>query len=238
MRIAMWSGPRNLSTAMMYAFGNRADFSVVDEPFYAAYLALTGLDHPMREQILNAQSTDPKFVENALLGPIPEGREHFYQKHMTQHMVPGIPREWMAEVSHVFLLRHPARVVASFAAKYDAVTFEDIGFEQQVELYDHVCGLGHKPLVVDSFDIRQNPENILHQLCEGLGLPWDPNMLHWPVGGHRADGVWAAHWYGSVHRSMGFAGPEGGLPALDPNGQALVEAAMPFYERLRVEKIY
>ncbi len=238
MRIAMWSGPRNLSTAMMYAFGNRADFSVIDEPFYAAYLALTDLDHPMRDQILSSQPTDPKLVETGLSGPVPEGRDHYYQKHMTQHMVPGIPRGWMADVAHVFLLRHPARVVASFAAKYEAITFEDIGFEQQVELYDQVCELGQKPLVVDSFDIRQNPENILQTLCENLGLMWDPNMLNWPSGGHQSDGVWAAHWYESVHRSTGFAGPEGALPALDPSGQALVEAAMPFYERLRGERIY
>ena len=126
MRIAMWSGPRNLSTAMMYAFGARDDCAVVDEPFYAAYLARTGLDHPMRDEILATQPQDPARVVDALIGSIPAGRPHFYQKHMTQHMIPGIPRDWMARVTNVFLIRHPARVVASFGAKYDNPTLADI----------------------------------------------------------------------------------------------------------------
>ncbi len=193
MRIAMWSGPRNLSTAMMYAFGNRADFSVIAGPFYAAYLALTDLDHPMREQILNSQPTDPKLVETGLSGPVPEGRDHYYQKHMTQHMVPGIPRGWMADVAHVFLLRHPARVVASFAAKYEAITFEDIGFEQQVKLYDQVCELGQKPLVVDSFDIRQNPER------------YPANALRKPRADVGSEHVELAVWRASIGWRLGGA---------------------------------
>lgn len=237
MRIAMWSGPRNLSTAMMYAFGNRADFAAVDEPFYAAYLARTGLPHPMRDEVLASQPQDAREVEKTLLGPVPGGRAHFYQKHMTQHMVAGMPRDWMAEVRHVFLLRHPARVVASFAAKYDGVTLDDIGFSQQAELFDHVTERGLDPLVIDSHDIRRDPPRMLRRLCEALGLAWDPAMLSWPVGGHPADGVWAAHWYGAVHRSTGFAGPEGPLPDLDAAGASLVEAAMPYYERLGAKKI-
>lgn len=237
MRIAMWSGPRNLSTAMMYAFGNRADFAVVDEPFYAAYLARTGLDHPMRAEILAAQPQDPEQVEKALLGPISGGRAHFYQKHMTQHMVPGMPRGWMADVRHVFLLRHPARVVASFAAKYESPRLEDIGFVQQAELFDYARALGRAPLVIDSFDIRRDPETMLGKLCDALGIDRDPAMLSWPAGGHRSDGIWAAHWYGAVHRSTGFAGPEGDLPALDAKGARLADAAMPFYDHLRGQRI-
>ena len=237
MRIAMWSGPRNLSTAMMYAFGNRADFAVVDEPFYAAYLSQTGLQHPMRDAILAAQLKDGLEVEKALLGPVPEGKQHFYQKHMTQHMLPDVQRDWMRDVRHVFLLRHPARVVASFSAKYEGVTLDDIGFVQQAELFDHVTALGLSPLVIDSHDIRQDPEAMLRRLCDALELSWDPDMLRWPSGGHRSDGVWAAHWYGSVHRSTGFAGPEGPLPTLDAAGSALAAAAMPYYERLAAEKI-
>lgn len=237
MRIAMWSGPRNLSTAMMYAFGNRADFAVVDEPFYAAYLSQTGLQHPMRDAILATQPKDALEVEKALLGPVPKGKQHFYQKHMTQHMLPDVPRDWMCDVRHVFLLRHPARVVASFSAKYEGVTLDDIGFAQQAELFDHVTALGLSPLVIDSHDIRQDPEAMLRRLCDALELAWDPDMLRWPSGGHRSDGVWAAHWYGSVHRSTGFAGPEGPLPTLDAAGTALAAAAMPYYERLAAEKI-
>ncbi len=237
MRIAMWSGPRNLSTAMMYAFGARPDCAVVDEPFYAAYLARTGLDHPMRDDILRAQPVDPKQVETALLGPVPGGKSHFYQKHMTQHMIDGMPRDWMADVVNVFLIRHPARVVASFNAKYDNPTLADIGFTQQAELYDHARALGGDPVVIDSSDIRRNPATMLQRLCQAIGLDWTPAMLSWPIGGHPDDGVWAAHWYGSVHGSTGFAPAEGPLPELTPDQAALARLAMPAYERLSAVKL-
>jgi len=237
MRIAMWSGPRNLSTAMMYSFGSRSDFAVVDEPFYAAYLAQTGLDHPMREAILASQSTDPAQVVDQLLGPIPGGQQHFYQKHMSQHMIPVMPRDWVTHLTHVFLIRHPARVAASFSAKYDNPTLADIGFVQQVELYDQLNAAGANPVVIDSFDIRKDPETMLRRLCDAIGLDWDPAMLSWAAGGHPSDGVWAAHWYGSVHGSTGFAGPEGDLPNLDGARAALAEAAMPAYEHLRAAAI-
>jgi len=237
MRIAMWSGPRNLSTAMMYAFGARVDFAVIDEPFYASYLAQTGLNHPMRAEILASQPADPEAVIAGLLGPVPEGRAHFYQKHMTQHMVPGIPRDWMGEVVNVFLIRHPARVAASFSAKYDNPTRDDLGFARQRELYEGLYAAGQAPVVIDSADIRADPEGMLKRLCSALTLPWDPAMLRWPRGGHPADGVWAAHWYGAVHASTGFAAPEGALPALTPAQAALAEGAMPAYKRLRQEKL-
>ena len=237
MRIAMWSGPRNLSTAMMYAFGARPDFAVVDEPFYAAYLAATGLDHPMRDEILASQPQDPKEVESALLGSVPGGRPHFYQKHMTQHMIPSMPRGWMEDVRHVFLIRHPARVVASFAAKYERPTLTDIGFLQQEELYDRVNASGGTPVVIDSSDIRRAPEVMLKRLCDAIGLAWDPAMLCWPSGGHPQDGVWAAHWYGSVHASTGFAPAEGPLPDLPPEVAGLAARALPSYEKLAAVKL-
>ncbi len=237
MRIAMWSGPRNLSTAMMYSFGNREDFAVVDEPFYAAYLAATGLDHPMRDQILASQSQDAAAVAEALTGSIPGEKSHFYQKHMTQHMIPEVPRDWMGEVTNVFLLRHPARVVASFSAKYDAPTLSDIGFSQQTELYEQIVASGDVPVIIDSADIRRNPEDMLRKLCDRLGLAWDPAMLSWKKGGHPDDGVWAAHWYGAVHDSTGFAGPDGALPELDGALARLTEEAMPHYEKLYVHRL-
>lgn len=233
MRIAMWSGPRNLSTAMMYSFGARPDFAVVDEPFYAAYLAQTGLDHPMGDAIIASQPTDPAQVVDQLLGPIPDGKPHFYQKHMSQHMIPGIPRDWITDVVNVFLIRHPARVAASFSAKYENPTLPEIGFTQQVDLYDQLNAAGARPVVIDSHDIREDPETMLRRLCDVIGLEWDPAMLSWPAGGHKSDGVWAAHWYGSVHASTGFAGPEGPLPDLDGARADLARAAMPSYEVLR-----
>jgi len=229
----MWSGPRNLSTAMMYSFGARADCAVVDEPFYASYLAQTGLDHPMRDEIIASQPTDPAKVIETLLGPISGGKAHFYQKHMSQHMIEGVPRDWVHRVANVFLIRHPARVAASFSTKYDNPTLADIGFVQQAELYDQLVAAGARPVVIESADIRRDPEVMLKRLCAAIGLGWDPAMLSWPSGGHPDDGVWAAHWYGAVHQSTGFAPAEGAMPDLDGPRAALAEAAMPAYEHLR-----
>ncbi|MEO1138781.1 MAG: HAD family hydrolase [Pseudomonadota bacterium] len=233
MRIAMWSGPRNLSTAMMYAFGARSDCAVIDEPFYAAYLSKTGLRHPMRDEILAAQPVCPKDVVHNLLGPVPRKKAHFYQKHMAQHMIDGIPRNWISELTNVFLIRHPVRVAASFSSKFDRPTLADIGFEQQVELFDLVKSFEGNPVVIDSADIRRAPETMLRQLCTAVGLSWDPAMLSWPKGGHPDDGVWAQHWYASVHASTGFSQPETELPKLAPDQQVLADAAMPFYEILK-----
>ncbi|MCA0846315.1 sulfotransferase [Salipiger thiooxidans] len=233
MRIAMWSGPRNLSTAMMYSFGNRADVHVVDEPFYGPYLRLTGLAHPMAEEIMASRPESAEEVEQSLIGPIPDGRPHAYHKHMCQHMIPGVPRDFMAECVNVFLLRHPARVVASFSKGYENPTAADIGFAAQSDLYDHVVSLGLTPYVIDSADIRTDPEGKLRALCDAIGLPFDPAMLAWPAGGHARDGVWAPHWYASVHRSTGFAGPEGPLPDLDGAAADLAREAMPHYEKMR-----
>lgn len=212
MRIAMWSGPRNLSTAMMYSFGARGDCAVVDEPFYAAYLDQTGLDHPMRDEILNAQSKDPREVIANLSGPVPGGKEHFYHKHMTHHMLSGVPRAWMREMVNVFLIRHPARVIASYVVKREDPTIDDIGFVQQSELFDEISGWQGSPVVIDSTNIRKDPEKMLKRLCGAIGLPFTEKMLSWPAGGHPEDGAWASHWYGSVWKSTGFASAEGPLP--------------------------
>lgn len=237
MRLAVWSGPRNLSTAMMYAFAQRHDFAVVDEPFYGPYLHLTGLDHPMRSEILASRPEDAFAVEQRLIGPIPDRKPHVYHKHMCQHMIDGIPRGFMAECTHVFLLRHPARVVASFVKGYAEATADDIGFEKQAELFDHVLSLGLRPVVVDSADIRDNPDRMLRKLCAAIGLTFSEDMLRWPAGPRPYDGVWAPHWYASVHASTGFAGPEGPLPTLTGSAARLARDAMPFYEKLSAQKI-
>ncbi|MBI1217044.1 MAG: HAD family hydrolase [Rhodobacteraceae bacterium] len=238
MRIAMWSGPRNLSTAMMYAFAQRADCAVWDEPFYAAYLTATGIDHPMREAIIAAHEADPTRVAAACAGPIPQGKSLFYQKHMTLHMIPGVDRSFMRACANVFLIRHPARVVASYAKKREAPTLADIGFVQQAELFDEVAGWsGHAPLVIDSADIRANPGAALGKLCAALGLAFDPAMLNWSAGPKPYDGVWAPHWYGAAHGSTGFEAAEGPLPDLSPDYATLAARALPYYEALRAHAL-
>lgn len=235
LKIACWSGPRNLSTAMMYSFGARRDCRVVDEPFYAAYLQATGLDHPMGDDIIAAGETNADVVAHQCATDT--DTPVFYQKHMTHHMIDGFDRDWFKAVKHVFLIRHPARVLASYAVKRDQPELGDIGFQQQAEIYDAVLAAGHDPVVIDSYDIRQNPEWFLTALCEKLGLAFDPAMLSWPKGGHPQDGVWAAHWYDAVHNSTGFAGPEGDLPAIDGPLSDVLEAAMPYYTRLQAQAL-
>jgi hypothetical protein len=233
MKIAMWSGPRNLSTALMYSFAARGDCAVVDEPFYAAYLAQTGIDHPMRDEVMSSQPVDELDVAADLLGPIPEGKALDYQKHMTLHMIPSFDRAFMRGLTNAFLIRHPARVVASYAKKREAPTLADIGFVQQAELFDEVSDwLGHAPLVIDSFDIRANPAKALASLCAALGIPYTDRMLHWPQGPKPYDGVWAPHWYSAVHASSGFEAPEGDLSDLPPHFAALADQALSYYQRL------
>lgn len=229
-RIAMWSGPRNLSTALMYAFAQRSDCAVWDEPFYAAYLQMTGLDHPMRDDIIADGLTDPaQVIARCLEQPKPL----FYQKHMTQHMIDGVDRDWIMEVTNVFLIRHPARVIASYDVKRENPTLEDIGFQQQYDLFQMLRDRGQTPLVVDSADIRDAPETTLTRLCSALNIPFDPAMLRWPAGGNAADGIWAKHWYGAVHRSTGFAGSEGPLPQLSGALAQVCDAALTIYEELK-----
>ncbi len=231
MRIAMWSGPRNLSTAMMYSFGARRDMTVMDEPFYAPYLAASGVDHPMRDDILRAHETDPVAVA-AICASEPRTTPHRYMKHMPHHMLPGFPMGWARDCVNIHLIRHPARVIASYAAKREAPTLDDIGFVQQARLFDALGGL-----VVDSTDIRADPEAMLRRVCDRIGLPFDPAMLRWAAGARTEDGIWASHWYGAVHASTGFAGAEGDLPELSGDDADLAAQAMPFYERLWQQRL-
>jgi hypothetical protein len=238
MKIAMWSGPRNLSTAMMYAFAARGDCAVSDEPFYAAYLSATGIDHPMRDAVIASQPTDPAQVAAACLGPNPDGKPLWYQKHMTMHMIPAFDRGFLSGLTNVFLLRHPAHVIASYARKREAPTLQDIGFLQQAQLFDQVSDMtGTAPPVITAESIRANPKEALTRLCHALRIPFTEAMLHWPPGPKPFDGVWAPHWYGAVHRSTGFEAPEGPLPDLPPAYQRLADAALPAHDRLAAHAI-
>jgi len=237
-RIAMWSGPRNLSTAMMRSFGNRADCAVIDEPFYAAFLTLSGADHPMRDAIIAHHETGWRAVAADLTGPAPGGKAIYYQKHMTHHMLPAIGRGFMRTCRNAFLIRRPERVLASYARKREAVRFEDLGFAEQDMLFSEAADIaGAAPPVVDADALLARPEPVLRKLCGALGLPFDRAMLAWPKGRRATDGIWAEHWYDAVERSEGF-GPPSPEPLIEDSGlRKIAERAEPLYRRLAVHVV-
>jgi len=231
LRIAMWSGPRNLSTAMMRSFGARADTVVSDEPFYGAYLKHTGDDHPMADEVIAAMDCNWHSVLGALAGPC--ARPVWYQKHMVHHMVGPVQLADFKGFTHAFLIRAPERVINSYAAKREAVTAEALGFAKQRAWFEAEADrLGQAPQVVDSAAVLADPAGTLGRLCTALGLAWDPAMLAWPPGPRETDGVWAPHWYGRVLATTGFEGAEGPLPALDGEAARIREACRPHYEAM------
>ena len=238
-RIAMWSGPRNISTAMMRSFGARPDTAVVDEPFYAAYLEHTGLEHPMRAEVLASQPTDPRVVVAALLGPVPDARSVFYQKHMTHHMLADFDRGWIARVRNAFLIREPRAVLASYVQKRSEVTLADIGVVQQHELFDREADrLGKPPPVIESEDVLRNPAAILARLCEALGIGYTDAMLQWPAGRRATDGVWAPAWYAAVEQSTGFGAPRERINVpLPAELESLASAAQSHYDALAKHRL-
>ena len=239
-RIAMWSGPRNISTAMMRSFENRPDTAVIDEPFYAAFLTATGIDHPMRQESMASQPIDPRAVVAQILGPVPGERPIWYQKHMTHHMVSGFPRDWIVGMRNAFLIRAPEDVLTSYVQKREAVTLDDIGFVSQAELFDReMQRLGHAPPVVHGEDVLADPRKTLSALCAALGIPFSEAMLSWPAGRRTTDGAWAPVWYASVEHSTGFAPPRAltRFEQLPPHLQRIADAARPHYERLAKFKL-
>lgn len=203
-RLAMWSGPRNISTALMRSWENRSDTVVVDEPLYAHYLSVTGIEHPGRDEILASMSSDIDLLIDDLLGPVPDGVRVFYQKHMTHHLIDDVPRDWIAHLTNVILIRDPAEVVASYIKSRAEVTPADVGFPQQVRLYDELAAVGKAPLVIDSADFLREPRSHLRELCALVDVDFTEEMLRWPAGRRDSDGVWAPYWYDAVWRSTGF----------------------------------
>ncbi len=229
----MWSGPRNLSTAMMRAFENRADTVVWDEPLYAAYLQTTGIEHPMREAVIAAG--EPDWVRVAARCGAPcDGADVFYQKHMTHHLLPDMSRDWLSALQHGFLLRDPKRVLLSYSLKRESVSLDDIGIEQQWAVFQHVADrIGEAPVVVDSDVFLTAPEAHLRMMCSRWGIAFSSAMLSWPAGARASDGAWAPHWYASVWASTGFGparAPETGT--LPSHLQRILDQAQPLYEKL------
>jgi hypothetical protein len=238
LRVAMWSGPRNISTAMMRSWENRGDCAVSDEPLYAAYLAATGLEHPGRDEIISAGDTDSARVAQAMsTGPAPGGLPVWYQKHMTHHLLPGRDTSWVHGLANVFLIRDPAEVVESYLKSRATVTPADIGLLQQAALYDDLCAAGTAPPVIDADDFLRNPGGHLRALCEALGLGFTERMLAWPAGRRASDGIWAPYWYDAVWRSTGFEPWRPREPALQGPARAVAEACRPAYERLRARRM-
>lgn len=202
-RICAWSGPRNVSTALMYAFAQRDDTRVVDEPLYAHYLAATGADHPARDAVLAAQSSSAAdVVREVILGP--SDRPVLFVKNMAHHMV-GVDRGFLSELTNVFLIRDPRDVLTSLVETLPRPSIRDTGYRAQLDLFEHVTdGLGRDPVVIDARELRNHPRAVLSETCERAGIGFDPAMLCWEAGPIPEDGVWAEHWYEAVHRSTGF----------------------------------
>ena len=229
----MWSGPRNLSTAMMRSFGSRADTDVTDEPFYGAYLKATGDPQAMADQVIADMDCDWSSVARTLTGPTPTSAPIWYQKHMAHHMVGPVAHDDLPGLTHAFLIRDPARVVASYAAKRVAVRPEHLGTARQVDYFNREADrLGHAPPVIDSADVLRDPAGTLAMLCAALGISWDPAMLHWAPGIRDTDGLWASHWYDTVAASTGFGPPEEGLVDLSPNERTVADACRADYDYL------
>ncbi len=238
LRVAMWSGPRNISTAMMRAWENRKDCVVSDEPLYAAYLAATGLDHPGRDEVIAAGETDWRKVEQALTGPAPDGRAVWYQKHMSHHLLPGMGRDWIWSLRNVLLIRDPAEVVSSYLKSRATVAPEDIGLLQQGRLFDEIVAhTGEAPPVLDAGDFLRAPAPHLRALCDWLGIDFSERMLHWPAGPRASDGIWAPHWYDAVWKSTGFEPWQPREVHLDGDAARVAEACRPVFERLHAQRL-
>ncbi len=230
----MWSGPRNLSTAMMRSWENRPDTEVMDEPLYAHYLAATGLEHPMAAEIIAAGPSDPdRAIAHCLAAPVDQPIS--YQKHMAHHLLDGMDRSWLDEFTHILLIRHPGRVMASYQRKRDTVELADLGVAQQVELLER---FGSDLFIVDADDFLASPAHFLEGMCRVADVAYDDalgrRMTRWPPGPRSTDGVWAPHWYDAVVESTGFGPVPGRVP--DPPSERsqrrVYDAALECYDTL------
>jgi len=232
-RVAMWSGPRNISTALLRSWGNRPDTTVVDEPLYAYYLKRTGLDHPGAEEVIARHESDWKRVVDWLTGPVPEGKAVWYQKHMAHHLLPEVDRSWLDRVTNTFLIREPSEMITSLVKVLPNPRLEDTGLPQQAEIFEQVRGAtGSTPPVIDARDVLENPRALLERLCERLGLPFDEAMLSWPPGLRPTDGVWAKYWYANVEKSTGFQPYTPKNEPVPKRLESVLDACETLYQRL------
>ena len=234
----MWSGPRNISTAMMRSWENRGDTIVVDEPLYAYYLQTTGIDHPSAREIIAAGETDWRTVVRSLCGPLAETGSVFFQKQMTLHLLPEVDRSFLASMKNCFLIRDPRDVIASYHARRPNPELADLGFLQQAELYRWVRdNTDQEPPVLDARDVANHPREVLTQLCERLDLGFDESMLRWPAGRRDSDGIWARHWYGAVEQSTGWSPYRASSEPLPARLESMYEKGLEVYIELFERRI-
>jgi len=238
MRLAMWSGPRNLSTALMRSFGSRSDAFVCDEPLYAHYLSVTGRPHPGAAEIVSTGETDWRMVADWLTGDIPEDRTVFYQKHMAHHLLDDMGGRWLSELTHAFLIRNPFDMLTSLLAVFPEANLQDTGLAQQVAIFDETRRTqGVVPPVIDSRDLSAHPQAILEQLCTAVGIPFEESMLRWEPGPRPTDGVWARHWYGRVEDTTHFVPFRTHDRTLPQDKEPVYRACIPLYEHLYAHRL-
>jgi len=237
-RIAMWSGPRNISTAMMRAWENRPDTWVVDEPLYAHYLTQVRVNHPGVEEVIAAGDPDWQRVVRGITGDTPRGRPIYYQKHMAHHFLPHLRGEWVLGLTNCFLIRHPAEVLPSLEARMGLPALSDTGLPQQVEILRLVqTSTGVTPPVFDAEDILKDPRGSLTRLCEAVGVQFSERMLAWPAGRRETDGIWAKYWYDAVERSTGFEPYQPRSRTVPAALRGLLDECMPYYEALAEHRL-
>ncbi len=232
-RIAMWSGPRNISTALMRSWGSRDDTFVCDEPLYAHYLSQTDVDHPGREEVLASHENDWRKVVEYLTGDIPGQKSIFYQKHMAHHLLPGMEHDWVRSLTNTFLIRDPREMLTSLIKVTPNPTVEDTGLPQQWALFEQLQReTDEAPPVLDAKDVLDDPRGMLTALCAAIGVPFREEMLSWEVGLRDTDGVWAPYWYSAVEKSTGFAPYTPKPDWVPPRLQAVYDACRVSYDKL------
>lgn len=231
LRINCWSGPRNVSTALMRSFAQRADARVVDEPLYGHYLLTTGAPHPGRDELVELLETDSETIIRAtILGPC--DRAVLFLKQMVHHLTPDLDLTFLDACVNVLLIRDPAEVISSLVHQLPAPTMRDVGLERQMALFADLRGRGQEPPVLDSRQLLLAPEHVLRDLCERVGIPWDAAMLSWPAGPHPADGPWGRYWYESLWRSTGFAPYEPRTREVPDSCRDLLAECRTYYDEL------
>jgi len=237
-KIAMWSGPRNISTALMRSFENRNDTFVSDEPFYAHFLKQTGVDHPMRDEVIKSGNPNWVTVSDYLTNTIPDGKSVWYQKHMAQHNLPGVDMGWAEKVLNCFLIRDPKEVILSYTKKYEISSVFQLGLPQQFDLFTQLREKnGLIPIVLDAKDILIDPVTMLKKLCRTLAVPFTNKMLRWPKGRRNSDGIWGKYWYNAVEQSTSFQAYQKKNEEIPVEYTAIYEKSLEFYLQLHKHRI-